>query len=566
MPIDPLTAAPQVETISEDGPTTEGRPLCVTDPVRPVPTLDLDDRGDTLRILDALYDEHHDHLGLVYVLGLGFLRYEAGAWDEVTDAQVAALISDIFDGLKLDALAEVASLTYTLAHPDTDRATASEARERLEAAERRAKHFSSRQRQTTLETLVRSLKGQEALQRNVTQLDREHHLLVAANGTVDLRTGVMVESSPHHLITRRVATAYKPHAEAPRWEQFLTECHPDRPEVVSFLQRMAGYSITGETAEHVFFLHAGRGSNGKGTFMNTLTSVLEGTVQVRSADMLDPRRGAGQEMAELRGARLVVVNEGEVGQSISEARLKTLTGGDFISARKLYQPTVQFRPSFALHFSTNHKPRFRDATDGLWRRLRLVEWNVHFTADQRDPYLERDLRREAEGILAWAVQGAVAWYQDGGLRAPASITDAVETYREVVDQLSGFLDGEVFVKGDDADRVPFKEVHEAYLEWWSEGKPWSAQALRQALEERGCQFVKPKGKWHLKGYRKVTAAEARSGFTVVAGAAPTTNSTEAPEAVTSTGTDGTAEVFTLENLPAVPGEATLSSVFDPSSE
>jgi putative DNA primase/helicase len=483
-------------------------------------TFDRNDRGDTLRIIEALYDAADGHLHLIYVNGIGFLRYEEGAWDEVTDHQVAAIVSEVMESFKVAALREVDSLRFKAADPAAPEITRSGLRAQLTEAEKRVDYYMRRQRQSVHETLVRSLKGQNRLQRHVTELDNRPHLLVVANGTIDLHTGELVANDPANLITSRIDVAYAPERNeegdllpsCPRWERFLIECHDD-PEVVSFLQRVVGYSITGDTSEHCFLMHTGRGSNGKGTFTNTLTAIFEGITTVRSAEMLDPKRGGGQEMAELRGARLVVVNEGEVGQAISEARLKTLTGGDFITARKLYQSSMQFKPLFTMHFSTNHKPQFRDATDGLWRRLRLVEWKRRFTADEMDRTLERQLLDEREGILVWAVAGAVQWYELG-LAAPEAVLLATTEYRDVVDPLSGFLTGEVFTP-EEGGRISHKEVHAAYVDWLGEGRPWSSGALRQALEERGAVFVKGHGRWFMKGYRKVTSQEARSGLTLV---------------------------------------------------
>lgn len=490
-------------------------------------TFDRNDRGDTLRILQALHDPQNDHLHLIHVYGIGFLSYRAGSWTEVTDHQVAALVSDLLHAFGREALEEAARLRLRLADPSTTREVASAAREQLADADQRVEYYLRRQRQTVHETLVRSLKGQRVLQRAVSDLDRQRHLLVVENGTIDLRTGDLVRNDPAHLITTRIRIPYHPQRdedgelifECPRWEQFMSECHHD-PEVVAYLQRVAGYSATGETNEHCFVLHAGRGSNGKGTYLNMLTRIFEGITTVRPADMLDPRRGGGQEMAELRGARLVVVNEGEIGQAVSEARLKTLTGGDYITGRRLYQQSIQFKPSFTLHFSTNHKPQFRDATEGLWRRLHLVHWKQIFTGERMDRTLELQLLSEQEGILAWAVAGAVQYYRQG-LAAPEAVLSAVEEYREVVDPLSGFLTGEVYTF-EPGERVPFKEVHAAYVDWLPEGKPWSLQALRQALEERGAEFVRGGGRWHLKNYRKVSRHEAKSGLSLIDRAGETT--------------------------------------------
>jgi putative DNA primase/helicase len=318
--------------------------------------------------------------------------------------------------------------------------------------------------------------------------DARPDLLSFANGTVELRTGRLRAHAKHDMITYCLALDYEPLATAPRWEQFLTEIFPDNADLVGYVQRLCGYGITGRTDEQCFAVLWGKGANGKSVLTDTLSSVFSAINKTTPFATFEEKTNGGipNDIAALRGARLVMASEGESGKPMSEAVLKRVTGKDMVSARFLRQEFFEFKPSFLLMLATNHKPRFRGQDDGLWRRVKMIPFKRFFAPHERDHDLDKKLEAEAAGIAAWAVRGAMAWYAEG-LADPASISDATQEYKDASDVLAGFFPG---VIEREASAVTLgSEVYQAYRDWCeAEGLPskevWTRKALYGALEER----------------------------------------------------------------------------------
>lgn len=331
---------------------------------------------------------------------------------------------------------------------------------------------------------------------SVGDLDRHHHLLACRNGVVNLRTGELGPHDPDLLLTRLVDLDYDPDAKCPLWERSISEWMEPHPDVAPWLRRLVGYGITGETSEQVFVVHWGRGANGKSVYLDTLRRTFSGISTTTPYSTFEAK-GAGSaptnDLAALRGARLVMATEGEAAASMSESLLKRATGSDEVTARFLHKEFFSFRPTFLIQLATNFKPRFKGQDEGLWRRVRLVPWERHFGADERDETLQARLMDEAPGILAWAVRGAQEWYS-AGLQSPDTVRDATSSFREVSDALAGFYpDGPLST--DPAGTALGSDVYRRYRDWAAEEglgerEIWSRKALYAALEERGVPRVK----------------------------------------------------------------------------
>jgi putative DNA primase/helicase len=340
-----------------------------------------------------------------------------------------------------------------------------------------------------IDALITELRAVPAVAVHADQFDARPELLTFKNGTVDLRTGELREPDMRDMLTRFVDLNYDPAAIAPRWERFVREIFPTYPELADYMRRLVGYGITGDTSEQAFVVLWGKGANGKSVLTDTLTHVFRDIAKTTPFATFEekPSGGIPNDLAALRGARLVMASEGESGKAMAEAVLKRVTGTDMISARFLRQEFFEFKPAFLLMLATNHKPRFKGQDDGLWRRVKLIQFARFFRPEERDHNLTASLRAEATGIIAWAVRGAVEWYRDG-LQDPDVIREATREYRETSDPLAGFFPD--VVAPDPDGTVAGADVWNAYREWCeAENLPtreqWTRRGFYSAMEERG---------------------------------------------------------------------------------
>ena len=297
------------------------------------------------------------------------------------------------------------------------------------------------------------------------ELDADPFLVGALNGVIDLRDGSFHPHKPEHLVTRRLSTNYDPSATAPTWERFLAEVQPD-PEMRGFLQRLVGYSLTGEIREHVLPFHYGTGANGKGTFLEQTQLKMFGDYGAKLTDSLVYQSAKGHiphlEIAELCGKRFALGEENTEGAKLNENLLKSMTGGDRQKGRFHYANFIEYIPTYKIALVGNHKPRIDGTDDGIWRRFLLVDWPVQIPKERWDTQLKDKLAAEMSGILNWAVDGARDWRR-GGLQPPECCTVATAAYRMQSDKLAEFI-AEHFIQEDGAT-VTKAGAFAEYREW-----------------------------------------------------------------------------------------------------
>lgn len=253
-----------------------------------------------------------------------------------------------------------------------------------------------------------------ALRAAVRELDADPFLLNCANGTLDLRTRKLRPHDPADRITRVCRGAYDPSADLTAWTAFLENVLPDAPER-EYLQRVIGQSVFGSVREHLFPVLTGEGANGKGTAYGAITNAMGDYATIIDPELLmtSQRGGGGPEMMTLLGARLVVGSETEEGRQLDAAMMKRLVGGDELTARRLYQEPVTWEPTHQLIYVTNHLPKVKGNDPAVWRRIRVVPFDVVVPEARRDPELPERLKLSADAILTWAIGGWFA-YEDMG--------------------------------------------------------------------------------------------------------------------------------------------------------
>jgi putative DNA primase/helicase len=267
--------------------------------------------------------------------------------------------------------------------------------------------------------------------------DADPWLLNTPGGIVDLRNRNMVLHDPAQYMTK--ITAVAPEGDCPLWRKFLAEITGNDDELQGFLQRFAGYSLTGSILEHALFFFYGTGTNGKGVFLNTLTAVLADYAAVAPMEAFVVTQGERHptDLAGLRGAGLVTAQETERGRRWAESKVKALTGGDPITARLMHQDFFTYMPTFKLAIAGNHKPSLSGVNAAIRRRLHLIPFTV--TIAKPDKKLPEKLRPEWPGILQWVIDGCLQWQREG-LNPPNAVREATDAYLAQEDSFSQWVE------------------------------------------------------------------------------------------------------------------------------
>jgi putative DNA primase/helicase len=330
--------------------------------------------------------------------------------------------------------------------------------------------------------------------------DADPWLLNTPDGVVDLRTGKLrSHRSTDYMIK---ITAVAPGGACPLWLRILDRITCGERGLQRYLQRVAGYCLTGSTKEHSMFFGCGSGANGKGTFINTLSATMGSYAATAMMETFSASQGERHptDLAMLHGARLVTAQETEEGRRWAESRIKALTGGDPISARFMRHDFFTFIPAFKLFLMGNHKPALSNVDEAIRRRMHLIPFQAKIAGTERDPELAERLKYEWPGILAWAIAGCLEW-QQSGLMPPSSVLTATNDYLEDEDVLQTWI-------SERCTKVTsvFTKTQILFADW----RHWAAQAgeeagsqrrFSQALENRGYRRRKSDGQRGFEGIR-----------------------------------------------------------------
>ena len=358
----------------------------------------------------------------------------------------------------------------------------------------------------TVAAVERLAKADRRLAATIDQWDADPWLLNTPGGVVDLQNGSIRLAKPEDHFTKETAVAPAKTEDCPTFLRFLDRITGGDSALVAYLRRVFGYALTGDTREHALFFAYGTGANGKSVLLSTISGMLGDYHKTSGIETFTATNGDRHptDLAGLRGARLVTAVETEEGRRWAESRIKTLTGGDVVSARFMRQDFFEFRPQFKLIIAGNHKPGLRSVDESIRRRFHLIPFAVTIPPEERDHALTEKLREEWPGILRWAIKGCLEW-QEKGLQPPTAVLDATAAYLEAEDAIGAWIDEKC-----ERDPQAWEQSSDLFSSWsaWAERAgefAGGSKRFSQALESRGLQRHKRKSGQGFIGLRLLTS-------------------------------------------------------------
>jgi putative DNA primase/helicase len=339
-------------------------------------------------------------------------------------------------------------------------------------------------------------------------LNQTKGLLVCSNGTINLATGLLQESNPDDLLTSHIKTKYNEEATYPKWTQFLKEIfitedgQPDE-SLIEFMQKLFGCAVTGlAPRENVFPILYGAGGNGKSTLLKVIQTILGDDIAYGCDPSFLCESKANQHLTSIAstfGKKLVLSQEPPAGARLNTSLIKSFSGGDQMTARRMFEDEWQFYPECLLLYSTNEKPEVKEATQGIWRRVRLIPFLASFTAGTENRKLAQVLlEEESEGILCWIIAGAKAYLADG-LKCPERILTETAKYQNEEDIVAGWLDDCCTIYQDTAIKTRASDVQASFKKWCELNNVRSNKKdLADGLKKRGITSLKSTQNWWLK--------------------------------------------------------------------
>lgn len=298
------------------------------------------------------------------------------------------------------------------------------------------------------------------------KMDSNPYLLNLNNGTFDLKEMIFREHRSEDFITSLAPVDYIPEAECPVWIDAMCLWMVGDEERIKYIQRLAGASLSGLVREHGFYVFYGDGANGKTTYQKGISGVLgDYGDTIAPETLLATRTSANQardDLAKLRGKRLVCASEPPKGAKLAEGLVKLATGGDPITTRRLYGRPFTFTPEFKLILSTNHKPIITGTDHAIWRRTNLIGWDHTIPDEEQDKNIDEKIKAERSGILNWMLEGFEEWIEHG-LGQPEAVKAATAEYRAESDTILAFIAD--CCTHEPTDEIQAQVIFNAYRQW-----------------------------------------------------------------------------------------------------
>ena len=342
---------------------------------------------------------------------------------------------------------------------------------------------------TCKENMIKECQHLQGIPAAPEDFDAYTDYLNVQNGIINLRNGELMPHDSAFMMSKVAGAEYDSDSKKPKlWLKFLDDVTNGNKDLQEYIQRSVGYSISGSTREQCAFFLYGMGNNGKSTFLDTVADILGDYAMNVQPDtlMLQSRLGssgggANSDIARLKSARFVTCEEPDQGVRLNEGLLKQLTGGSKVTARHLYGDEFEFTPEFKIWVATNHKPVIRGTDVGIWRRIRLIPFEVNIPADKVDKNLKFKLREEFPQILAWAVEGAQKWQVDG-LHEPECVLEATKDYKQEMDLIAGFVEQCVMIDYSCGEHVMATDLFNVYRAWAKQNNEWEMSSKKFFME------------------------------------------------------------------------------------
>lgn len=319
------------------------------------------------------------------------------------------------------------------------------------------------------EAMIKECQHLDGIPASPEVFDAYSDYLNCQNGIINLRNGELIPHDHNFMMSKICFAEYDTtHKKPKQWLKFLDDVTGGNKGLQDYIQRCIGYSLSGSNREQCAYFVYGMGNNGKSTFLDTIADLLGGYASNAQPDTVMSKKfgdnGTLSDIARLKSARFVTCEEPTEGVRLNEGLLKQLTGGSKITCRFLYGDEFEYTPEFKIWVATNHKPIIRGTDFGIWRRIKLIPFEVTIPKEKVDKNLKYKLRDEFPQILAWAVEGCIKW-QKQGMEEPEVVQDAVKEYKVEMDLLASFIEQCIEIDYDAKDTIPASELFRVYSKW-----------------------------------------------------------------------------------------------------
>ena len=345
------------------------------------------------------------------------------------------------------------------------------------------------------EAMIKECQHLQGIPASPDDFDSYAEYLNCQNGIVNLRTGELLPHDSNFLMSKICYSEYDTEGKKPKlWLKFLNDVTDGNKELQEYIQRSIGYSLTGSNKEQCAYFLYGMGNNGKSTFLDTIADLLGGYASNAQPETIMMKKwgdgGAMSDIARLKSSRFVTSEEPTEGVRLNEGLLKQLTGGSRITCRFLYSDEFEYTPEFKIWIATNHKPVVRGTDIGIWRRIKLIPFEVNIPAEKVDKNMKYKLRSEFPQILRWAVEGCRKWMSKG-IEEPSCVLEATKEYKHEMDLLAGFMDQCIVIDYTCDEKINANDLFRIYIQWAKDNNEYEMSSkkffseISKKLPEKG---------------------------------------------------------------------------------